>query len=179
MRPGLNPDDGFGARGQLAEFGAGGIVELVEHMADDEHADALIAAQEADAGPFDREAGKSLARQVLGEIQRERRVVVQDEPGEVCGAKELDDAPAGDATAAAPVEHSSVRWRRPAVQFQLTQDGVPLPTDTLAIGEVVALEVGDRVPVGTARRAGEEIFAQPVEHLPIERFPVHVAEGCL
>ena len=114
---------------------------------------------------------------MLRKVHRKARVVVDEQAGKVRCPEEVHYAPAGDAAAAAPVQDGSTgltaggvtRRGRPLAQLQFAQHGVPFPADAFPVGEVVALEIGDRMPVWSGGLvAGEEGLAQPVEDFPVE-----------
>ena len=169
MRARLDPEDAFRAGAQRGELRPGDVIQLVQHMADDEHADGFVALEETPAGALHREWRKMFPPLVLGKVQGEGRVIVHQQPGEIGCAEELPDPPAGDAAAAAPVQQRRPSGRGPLAQLQFAEDGVPFPADALAKREIIALEVRDRVPVGTARPGGgKESFPEAIEHLPVE-----------
>ena len=90
-------------------------------------------------------------------------------------AEKRNHAPRGNAAAAAPIENVARSWP-PVTETQLAEDVVPFPADALAIGEVVAREVGGGLPIrAVGRRAVEKSVAQPVERGPVEFVPGHGA----
>jgi len=85
-------------------------------------------------------------------------------------------APAGDTAAATPVEEHGAGGRGPPAEGELAEQRVPFPADAFGVGEIVAGEVGGRLPVGTGGGvAGEEAGAQAIERGPVELLPVHRA----
>ena len=178
---GLDPDHGGGAGDEGEKLGAGVGREFVENVADDEGVGGKgIGSRLAGARRYG-EGGEGFAGAGGGERAGVFGMVPDVEGVEPGGAEGGEDAATGDAAAAAPVEERGAGGRRPVAQGELAEKGVPFPADAFGEGEIVAGEIGRRLPVGAGGGgvAGEEAGAEAVERGPVELIPVHaVKEAC-
>ena len=159
----FDPEYRGGTCDQSIELGAGGRIEFVEDMADNEQTDGDLALQHFGRRWRDVELRKFGLSGGEREINSERRMIPHVELGEVLGATVSGEyAPSGHAATATPVEDGAGA-RAPVAQTEFGEDGVPFPADAGAVGEIVAGEIGRALPIGASGGgAGEKSGAQAI-----------------